>query len=104
MKKIALLGMCLVGLLLLTPFCYVVASLLAGDRPLTRAGGTIVAFLPPIGVAIASMYTIHRALYAEKFGRAGKTVFHLLNLVASLLLAAFGVFIAFGVQVALFGE
>jgi hypothetical protein len=104
MNKIAFLGMRLVGLLLLTPLCYVVASVLAGDRPLTRAGGTIVAFLPPVVVAIASMYTIYHALYAEKFGRAGKTVFHLLNLVASLLLAAFGALIAFGVQVALFGE
>jgi hypothetical protein len=104
MNKIALLGLRLVALLLLTPLCYFLSSVLTGDRAMTTAGGTIVAFLPPVVTVIASMYAIQRALFAERFGRTGRVVFHVLNVTTSLLLAVGGFLIAFVVQIGVFGE
>jgi hypothetical protein len=103
MNKIALLGLRLVALLLLTPLIYFLSSVLAGGRAMTEAVGTIVAFLPPIVTAIASMYAIHRTLLAERFSWTGRVAFHVLNVAASLLLAVGGFLIAFVVQYAVFG-
>ena len=103
MKKIALLGLRLAALLLLTPLSYFLSSTLAGRHAMPEAG-PIVAFLPPIVTAVASMYVIHHALFAERFSRAGRIAFHLLNVAASMLLTVGGFLIAFVVQYSVFGE
>lgn len=102
MKKVAVLGLCLVALLLLTPLIYFLSGALSGVHPMPELGD-LVAFAPPIVTAAASMYAIHRTLFAERFSRAGRIAFHVLNVAASLLLMAGGVLIAGLVQIAVFG-
>lgn len=103
MKKIAVLGLRLVALLLLMVSSYIAMHLLTPIE-LPGAVGAIFVVLPPIAVAVASMYAIRREFNVEQFGPVGKPLFYSLCLVVSLLLAAVGVFIAFAVIVELFGE
>lgn len=103
MNKIALLGLRLVALLLLTPLIYFLSTVLSGDRAMPEVG-PVVAFLPPIVTAAASMYVIHRTPFAERFNRAARIAFHLLNAAASMLLAVGGFLIALVVQYSIFGE
>lgn len=103
MNKIALLGLRLVALLLFTPLIYFLSSVLAGGRAMPEVG-PMVAFLPPVVTALASMYAIHRTLFAERFSRTGRIAFHVLNVAASLLLTVGGFLIAFVVQYSVFGE
>lgn len=103
MNKFARLALCLTALLLLTPVCYVVATVVAGDRAWSREGGVVIAFLPLMVVAIASMYAIHRALYSQTYSRPGRIAFHVLSAGASLLLVIGSALIALVVQIHLFG-
>ena len=103
MKKVALLGLCLVALLLLTPLLYFLSEALSGGHPMPELG-PLVAFAPPIVTAAASMYVIHRTLFAESFSRAGRIAFYVLNVAASLLLMVGGFVLAAFIQIAVFGE
>jgi hypothetical protein len=103
MTKIALLGLRLVALLLLTPVLYFLSRALSGGQAMPEFG-ELVAFAPPIATAAVSMYVIHRTLFAERFSRAGRIAFYVVNVAASLLLMIGGVLIAFLVQYSVFGE
>ena len=103
MKKVALLGLYLVALMLLTPLVYFLSTALSGGHAMPEIG-PLVAFLPPVVTVVAAIYVIHRTLFAERFSRAGRIAFHVLSVVASLLLMVGGVLIAFLVQYSVFGE
>jgi hypothetical protein len=103
MKKVALLGLCLVALLLLTPVIYFLSETLSGGHPMPELG-LIVAFAPPIATAAVSMYAIHRVLFSERLSRAGRIAFYVLSLAASLLLMVGGFMLAALIQIAVFGE
>ena len=103
MNKIARLGLCLVALVLIPALWFPVATVVAGNTPLIGVGGVTVVILPFVIVAAASIYTVHRAFYAEMVSRMGKIVFHVLNVVASLLLTVLSAGIAGFVQIGIFG-
>jgi len=104
MKKAAGLVLVFVSLLLFTPAIYVLTEFLLRAHPQSDLQGSILAFLPPIAVAIASMYAIHRGFEPTKMRAFGTLLFYAASVVFSLLLAGSGIVIAYGVQVALFGE
>ena len=103
MNKFARLGLRLAALLLAPPLIYVLASVVSGDRAWSREGGIVIAFLPLLVVAIASMYAIHNALYSDAYSRPWRVAFHVLNAGASLLLVIGSALIAVVVQIKLFG-